>query len=610
MIIKGGTRAGGADLGVHLSRTDTNEQVRLLELRGVAGMNLDQALREMEAFGAGTRCKSPLYHANIDPRADERLTPEQWGRAVDALEAKLGFTGQPRALVQHVKEGREHVHVVWSRIDLERNRAIPDSHNFRKHEEVARALEREFGHERVQGAHVERDGKERPARTPSHAEMQQAARSGLDPKAIKAEITALWRQTDSGKAFAGALAEAGYILARGDRRDFIVIDQAGESHSLARRIEGEKAAGIRARLSDIDQATLPDARDARAEQAQKALEAAQKAEEARRAAEAAQKAEEARRAAEAVQKAEEARRAAEAAQKAAEAAQEAVERQQAADEGLRARWRSLPLPALQIEIESMRAEKNRGEEAIREVGVANVLLRGAELRIEEAKSRIEQAIAVQKDLWDEWGRGPVGWLKQVAVKTGVLVPAAWQQAERQKIDALGKLATGGADKHQAELDLARWKPLADAYTAEPVEGRPKVEDRLEKAMAALNHKLVAQREAERLEQARQRQQRADERRREWEARYEREQREAVEQQRQAEIAEIPKIVRNLEAITPTEGRTARIRFAANLPPDECQRQQDLLRRYPDEAKSAVKAEMFEREAQANREKDRGFDMMD
>ena len=579
MIIKGGTRAGGADLGVHLNRTDTNERVRVLELRGVAGVNLDQALREMEAFGAGTRCKSPLYHANIDPRADERLTPEQWGRAVDALEAKLGFTGQPRALVQHVKEGREHVHVVWSRIDIERNRAIPDSHNYRKHEEVARVLEREFGHERVQGAHVEREGKERPARTPSHAEMQQAERSGLDPKAIKAEITVLWRQTDSGKAFAGALAEAGYILARGDKRDFIVIDQAGESHSLARRIDGVKAADMRARLSDIDQATLPDARGARAEQAQDA------------------------------QKAEEASRAAEAAQKAAEAAQEAVERQQAADEGLKAHWRSLTVPALQIEIESMRAEKNRGEEAIREVGVANVLLSGAERRIEEAESRIEQATAVQKDLWDEWGRGPVGWLKQVAVKTGVLAPAVWREAERQKIDALGKLATGVADKHQAELDLARWKPLADAYTAEPVEDRPKVEDRLEKAMAALNHQLVAQREAERVEQARQRQLRADERQREWEARYEREQREAVEQQRRAEIAEISKIVRNLESITLTEQGTYQLRYP-DLPSEELKRQQDLLRRYPDEAKSAVKAEVSERQLQANREKDRGFDMMD
>jgi hypothetical protein len=340
-----------------------------------------------------------------------------------------------------------------------------------------------------------------------------------------------------------------------------------------------KAADMRARLSDIDQATLPDARGARAEQAQDA------------------------------QKAEEARRAAEAVQKAAEAAQEAVERQQAADEGLKGHWRSLSLEALQIEIESMWGEKKRGEEAIREAGVANVLLRGAERRIEEAEGKIEKATAVQKDLWDEWGHGPGGWLKKVAVKTGILAPAVWREAERQKIDALGKLATGVADKHQAELDLARWKPLADAYTAEPVEGRPKVEDRLEKAMAALNHQLVAQREAERVEQARQRQQRADERRREWEARYEREQREAVEQQRRAEIAEIRQIVRGLASIRPTEQGTFRVRFA-DLPPEELKRQQDLLERYPEERRSALNAEVSERDLQANREKDRGFDMMD
>jgi Relaxase/Mobilisation nuclease domain len=281
VIIKGASRAGGADLGAHLNRTDTNESVQLLELRGVAGVNLDQALREMEAFGAGTRCKSPLYHANIDPRADEVLTAAQWQQAVDALEAKLGLTDQPRAVVQHIKQGRAHVHVVWSRIDLEKNRAVSDSHNYRKHEEVARALERAFGHERVQGAHVERDGRARPARTPSHAEMQQAERTGRDPKAIKAEITSLWRQTDSGRAFTGALAEAGYVLARGDKRDFIVIDQAGESHSLARRIEGAKAAEIRERMADVDQARLPGASEAR----RQAIEAEQAREEAREAAE-------------------------------------------------------------------------------------------------------------------------------------------------------------------------------------------------------------------------------------------------------------------------------------------------------------------------------------
>jgi hypothetical protein len=171
------------------------------------------------------------------------MTPEQWQQAVDRLERELDLTDQPRAVVAHVKEGRAHVHVVWSRIDLETMKAIPDSHNYRRHEIVARELEQEFGHARVQGAHIDRAG-ERPDRTPSHAEMQQAKRSGLD-------------RTDSGKAFAAAIEEQGWILARGDRRDFVVVDQAGEAHSLARRIEGARAKDIRTRMADVDAASLP-----------------------------------------------------------------------------------------------------------------------------------------------------------------------------------------------------------------------------------------------------------------------------------------------------------------------------------------------------------------
>ncbi|MGC8731758.1 MAG: relaxase/mobilization nuclease domain-containing protein [Halothiobacillaceae bacterium] len=560
MIIKGGTRAGGADLGVHLNRTDTNERVRLLELRGVAGVNLDQALREMEAFGAGTRCKSPLYHANIDPRADERLTPEQWGRAVDALEAKLGFTGQPRALVQHVKEGREHVHVVWSRIDLERNRAIPDSHNYRKHEEVARALEREFGHERVQGAHVEREGKERPARTPSHAEMQQAERTGLDPKAIKAEITALWRQTDSGKAFAGALAEAGYILARGDKRDFIVIDQAGESHSLARRIDGVKAADMRARLSDINQATLPDARGARAEQAQDA------------------------------QKAEEARRAAEAAQKAAEAAQEAVERQQAADEGLKGHWRSLSLPALQWEVNTLLPDR---EAALAAARMADPAYREAAERAEtaageETKARKEALEATETvrtlkqkaERYREY-QGLFGQLKFWLQDKGFLEIREWKRLQTEISEAQAL-----ADKRQGNLTTAEelnttaksaLNTLDSPIVAAVDEALAPEWRRYEAARSVLDERIeedrrhAAEAEAER---------RAEEIRRRVDAEIEREKREGIGWQ-----------VSVQDGVVTTW-------WSDGKSPQE------------DETKEATKDELQEREAQANREKDRGFDMMD
>lgn len=103
--------------------------------------------------------------------------------------------------------------------------------------------------------------------------------------------------------------------------------------------------------------------------------------------------------------------------------------------------------------------------------------------------------------------------------------------------------------------------------------------------------------------------RAEEIRRRVDAEIERERREAVEQRQQAEILEIRQIVRGLASIRPTEEGIFRVRFA-DLPPEELKRQQDLLERYPEERKSALKAEVFERELQASREKDRGFDMMD
>ena len=158
MIIKGKSRSGPAALAAHLGNAEKNERVSLLETRGTIAQDLRGALVEMDAYAAGTRCEKPLYHAAMSPEPPHRLTPEQRMEAIDALEAKLGLTGHSRVVVMHEKLGREHIHVVWSRIDLQQMKSVSDRHNYRKHEEVSRDLERRFGHERVQGAHHEREG--------------------------------------------------------------------------------------------------------------------------------------------------------------------------------------------------------------------------------------------------------------------------------------------------------------------------------------------------------------------------------------------------------------------------------------------------------------------
>lgn len=254
-------------MAVHLMRVDTNEVMEVIEIRGTVASDLRGALREMSAVAAGTRCKRNLYHASVNVRIEERLELEQWIFSVDRLEKRLQLLGQPRAIVMHKKHDREHLHIVWSRIDALKMCAIPDSHNYRAHEEVSRELERTFGHQYTQGAHVERDGIARPKRTHSHAEQQQRDRTkGSEIAAVVSEVTSLWRSTDNGRSFQAALQEKGYVLARGDRRDFVIVDRQGGVHSLARRIEGIRVAELRARLQDLDVQALPSAKEARLQQ--------------------------------------------------------------------------------------------------------------------------------------------------------------------------------------------------------------------------------------------------------------------------------------------------------------------------------------------------------
>jgi hypothetical protein len=265
MIIKGQSRGRSRQLAAHLLRQDQNESIRLYEVRGTVASDVEGALAEMEARGAATASKRPLYHASISPEAYTPLTDAQIRIAVDTLEEALGFSAQPRVIVVHRKESREHVHVVWSRVDMVENRAIPDSWNYRCHEEVARTLETLFGHRPIPRSGSRKRAPARRTRALRDYELRQEERSGKPTSQIMAEITALWRSSSSGETFCARLDEAGYRLARGDRRVLVVIDRNGEVHSLARRIDGANTHDIRKRFQDIDLQALPSVSEARQE---------------------------------------------------------------------------------------------------------------------------------------------------------------------------------------------------------------------------------------------------------------------------------------------------------------------------------------------------------
>lgn len=257
MIIEGGSRRGATWFAGHLMRQDAGQTVRIAEARGLAGHDIPSWFRQMEAVSFGTRCENYFYHANINPREDEPLTEAQWGQAIDALEHNLGLDGHSRFVVEHSKaDGRTHRHVFWSRIDPDTMTAVSDSKTYRIHERTADELEKLFGHQPTPRGHDVAD------RNPHNWEVFRG-KEGIDPYDVSTELTALWRQADNGQAFASALSEHGYFLAKGDRRDFVVVDRNGDDHSLARRISGATAKDVRARMAGVDRNALPTVQAAR-----------------------------------------------------------------------------------------------------------------------------------------------------------------------------------------------------------------------------------------------------------------------------------------------------------------------------------------------------------
>ena len=259
MIIKGSARGHtGADtlaLAMHLLAKE-NEAVEVLELRGVAATELPDALEEMRLVTLGTRVRRGVYHSSIS--LDREEAPEMghdcWLQAVDELERRLGTSGHQRAVIRHIKRGREHVHVVWCRVHPVTLKVARDSQNYRKHEECSRALETRWKLRPVVGVHTRPPGTRRPVALGTHRDWQAQERTGIAVRDVAAALQEAWMATATGKAFGAAIAKEGFRLARG-RRGIVVVDEAGTPHSLPRRLQ-LKAAVVQRRLGDIDPASL------------------------------------------------------------------------------------------------------------------------------------------------------------------------------------------------------------------------------------------------------------------------------------------------------------------------------------------------------------------
>jgi len=244
VILKAKERGDAPQLARYLLALRDNDHVELHEVRGFVSDDLPGAFGEADAIAKGTRCKNYMFSASLNPPQHAQVAVEVFEKAIADIERKLGLEGQPRAIVFHEKDGRRHAHVVWSRIDSQRMRAINMPHYKAKLRDISRSLFLEHGWDMPRGL------QDRSLRDPlnfTREEWQQAKRAGVDPRELKAALAQCWKQSDNKASFERALKERGFWLAKGDRRGFVAVDYRGEVYSLS-RYAGVKTKELEARL--------------------------------------------------------------------------------------------------------------------------------------------------------------------------------------------------------------------------------------------------------------------------------------------------------------------------------------------------------------------------
>lgn len=273
MILKGNQRGGGQQLAAHLMNSFDNERVEIADMRGAVAQDLSGAFAEWAAQARSTKAKKNLYSFSVSPdQSQGRLTREQYLELIDRTERSLKLVNQPRAVVFHEKRDergvlREHCHVVWSRIDTDKMKAVQISHDRLKLRSVAQEFARDHGLELPDGMkkNGKRDRFNDRAKQENLAERQQKERNGISKAQRMADIATCWKETGNGAAFVQALESKGYFLAHGDRRAFVVVDLHGEVHSLSRQLSGiAKSKELTDRLAGYPLDKLPDVEAAQA----------------------------------------------------------------------------------------------------------------------------------------------------------------------------------------------------------------------------------------------------------------------------------------------------------------------------------------------------------
>jgi hypothetical protein len=236
----------------HCENVPTQDPEKALKWMAYTAIHAQELKRESGAASTGRPCSKPVFTFSLSWHPEQE--PHKWemiGAGRRALIA-LGLQKHETVMVAHSDCDHPHLHLIVSVIDPETGKANRVSFSKQKLSKWAEEYEREHG-KIYCDKRVENNQKRTQGQNTKYEEP---------PLDLKAKLTKLYQQSDSGAAFQAALTEEGFTLAQGKR--LVLIDRQGKIHSLSRHIEGVKATDIRAKLQGLELPSIEEARQTQA----------------------------------------------------------------------------------------------------------------------------------------------------------------------------------------------------------------------------------------------------------------------------------------------------------------------------------------------------------
>lgn len=236
-----------------------------IEVINSAAPSLEEVVGDMMIARDGTRADAAFLHLAISPSRD--MSEEELRRVADIVLKHFNAEEHQAAFVIHEKDrangkGKRHGHLVVGRAGPD-GQVLPAGFEKIRLETAMRIAEFELDEPPMLGRHhassvkwLRENGRadvatwleqahgqnpNKPQSSASPEKRQKIERvSGMDLSAITKTVQSAWERSDSGKAFAAALAEDGFDVAPGQKAGVWIVSKEGKELGALDRILKQK----------------------------------------------------------------------------------------------------------------------------------------------------------------------------------------------------------------------------------------------------------------------------------------------------------------------------------------------------------------------------------